>query len=35
MITAQQALTGLEKLGLDEDATSFFLGSNAQRVFRL
>lgn len=35
MITAQKALEGLEKLGLDDAAKALFLGGNAQRVFNL
>lgn len=35
MITAEQALADLEKLGLDDEAMALFLGDNAQRVFHL
>ncbi len=35
MITAEQALAGLDDLHLDPAARAAFLGANAQRVFRL
>jgi len=35
MLTPGKALEGLESLGLDEKATSSFLGLNAARVFRI
>jgi predicted TIM-barrel fold metal-dependent hydrolase len=33
MITAKQALKGLDDLGLDDEARSMFLGENAARIF--
>jgi predicted TIM-barrel fold metal-dependent hydrolase len=35
MIAPDRALARLGKLGLDEEATTLFLGANARRVFRL
>lgn len=35
MITAQQALADFDSLALDEEATSLFMGGNAERVFKV
>ena len=35
MLTPAQALSGVDDLGLDEDAKAAFLGGNAARVFGL
>ena len=35
MITPEACLDGLDGLGLDDEATSLFLGGNARRVFGL
>ena len=35
MITPQKALQGIDKLGLDQEVSSLFLGKNAQRVYKL
>jgi predicted TIM-barrel fold metal-dependent hydrolase len=35
MISPERALAGLDKLGLDAEATSLYLAGNARRVFRL
>ena len=35
MMTPQQALQGLDELGLDEETRRLFLYQNAQRVFKL
>ncbi|MBX3638357.1 MAG: amidohydrolase family protein, partial [Rubrivivax sp.] len=35
MLSPQQALEGVEGLGLDEEGRALFLGGNAARVFGL
>lgn len=35
MILPAQALEGLDRLGLDEEATSLYLGGNAKRLLAM
>ena len=35
MITAKNALAGIESLSLDEETAAMFMGGNAERIFKL